>query len=380
MAMLVLASTAFFNSIFSPPKVLLRRRIAYQRLAIMNFTIALLSAIISIVIAWLTRAIWALLASSIVTLIWMVIALYFWKPVWIPRFGWDKSIVRYYLDFGSRVQIAEFLDVTLDHIDDLWTNLILGDVALGFYSRAYKFATYPRTFLALPIQSVSSSTFAALKCDRQRLSKAFFRVNSLLVRTGFLVAGWLVIIAPQFIKLFLGENWLPMLDAFRLLVIFALLDPLKGSIANLLISVGRPQSLITIRALQLVVMIVGLFTLGRNFGIEGVGIAVDLMLLVGIILLYADVKPYVDFSIPRLFSAPLISLGIAIAFTFLMLKSLGSGRSDWLLLVLESLIFCGVYILALVSLEGKVLYHSIAEIIKLSPWHDYFDAKFKGRG
>lgn len=379
MVLFVLTITGFFNSIFSTPKALLMRRIAYQRLAFMSLTSAMLTAIISILIAWQTRSIWALLASSIVTLIWMVVVLYLWKPVWIPRFVWDPSIIRYYLHFGGRVQISGFLDTALDHIDDLWTNLFLGDLALGFYSRAYKFATYPRTFLAFPIQTVSNSTYAALKFDRQRLSQAFFRVNALLVRTGFLLSGWLVIIAPQFITLFLGEDWLPMLDAFRLLAIFALLDPLKGSIANLLISVGKPQKLISIRTAQLATLGVALFVLGRNLGIEGVGIAVDLMLLVGIFMLYAYVKPFVDFSIRRLFTAPSISLAISVALTTLTFRTLGSNLSPWAELVLGSLVFIGSYLLALFLLEGRVLLHSISEIIELSPWRDQLRVFFKGR-
>jgi O-antigen/teichoic acid export membrane protein len=379
MVLIVIASTSFFNSLLGTPKVLLMRRIAYQRLAFMSLTSAILTAIFSILIAWISRGIWALLASSIVTLVWMVVVLYLWRPVWVPRFAWDWSIIRYYLNFGGRVQISEFLNTTLDHIDDLWTNLFLGDLALGFYSRSYKFATYPRTFLALPIQTVSNSTYSALKFDRQRLSQAFFRVNALLVRTGFLVSGWLVVIAPQFIALFLGENWLPMLDAFRLLAVFALLDPLKGSLANLLVSIGKPQSLITIRTWQLVILLLALFTLGKNFGIEGVAVAVDLMLLVGIFLLFGHVKPYVDFSIRRLFTAPLFSLSAAGTFSFLVLDSWRHTSSHWLLLAIGSIVFCGIYLLVLILLEGRLLCQSFEEIIRLSPWRDKFEGFYADR-
>ena len=199
--LIIAALTVGMTRLFGTPKLLLIRRIQHRRLAILELTGTLLAAVFSILIAWLTVSIWALLTSSIVGLIWSFMVLYLWKPVWRPRFAWDHSTVRYYLTFGGRIQVANVIGVVIDNIDDLWTNLYLGDMALGFYSKAYKFATYPRTILALPIQKVSTGTFAELKYDRNGLSKAFFRTSALLVRSGFLLAGWLAMIAPEFIMI-----------------------------------------------------------------------------------------------------------------------------------------------------------------------------------
>ncbi len=197
--------------------------------------------------------------------------------------------------------------------DDLWTLRYLGDTALGYYSRAYTFATYPRRVLAGPVNQVAGGTYAELKSERKRLSQAFFRTNALLVRSGFLMAGLLALIAPELIAILLGEKWMPMLQAFRLMLVYTLLDPIKMTVGDLFVAVGRPELVLRVRLGQLVVMIVGLFALGTRYGIAGVALAVDAMVVVGIVVLLWQARRYVDYSGRQLFLAPTLALALGLA-------------------------------------------------------------------
>ena len=53
--------------------------------------------------------------------------------------------------------------------------------------------------------------------------------------------------------LLLGEKWLPMLDTFRLMLVFSMLDPIKITVASVLVAVGKPNLVGQARAIQLVV-------------------------------------------------------------------------------------------------------------------------------
>jgi O-antigen/teichoic acid export membrane protein len=216
------------------------------------------------------------------------------------------------LRFGSRNLMAAMLLKALDRVDDLWAGLYLGKMPLGHYSRAYAFATYPRRVLAAPINQVARGTYAELKGDRLRLSKAFFRINAFLLRSGFYFAGLLALVAPEFIHLILGEKWLPMLDAFRLMLVFTLLDPVKITIAYVFVALGRPERVVQTRALQLVVLLAGLFLLGPRLGIAGVALAVNGMLVVGIVIMLWLIQAHVDFSVARLFVTPGLALAMGL--------------------------------------------------------------------
>jgi O-antigen/teichoic acid export membrane protein len=244
----------------------------------------------------------------VVTLALAVVAFYLWRPVWRPRLLWAADTVRYYLRFGSRTMAESALSEALDNLDDLWTGAALGPAALGLYSRAYTFATYPRRLLAMPVNAVAGGAYAELKTQRLALSRAFFRTNALLVRSGFLLGGLLVLVAPEFTRLALGERWLPMVPAFRLMAVFTLLDPIRVTVSSLFVAVGRPEQVVRTRLAQLAAMVVGLFVLGARWGITGVALVVDGVLLIGLGWLLARARAHVDFSAARLFGAPLLAL------------------------------------------------------------------------
>jgi O-antigen/teichoic acid export membrane protein len=57
------------------------------------------------------------------------------------------------------------------------------------------------------------------------------------MRAGFLFSGVLVLVTPEFVRILLGDRWLPMVTAFRLMTIYALLDPLLLTAGNLLTAI-----------------------------------------------------------------------------------------------------------------------------------------------
>jgi O-antigen/teichoic acid export membrane protein len=353
LALLVLAFTGYGGQLAQTPQLILTRRVMHRRLALMQFLRTVFAALVAVGLAWRGATLWALLSTDVVALVLTVSALFIWRPVWRPRLAWSAPTVRYYLRFGSRGFVAVLLLRALDRVDDIWAGLFLGKTPLSFYSRAYRFATYPRSILSEPINAVAGGTYAELKEDRPRLSRAFFRVNAFLVRSGFLLAGWLALIAPEFVRLLLGAKWLPMVDAFRLMLVFTLLDPIKVTVGKLFLAVGKPEQLVRARSVQLVVLLAGLFLLGLPYGIEGVALAVNIMLVVGMAILLRGAKAHVDLSLRGLFGVPGVALlaGLALGRGVSLLA--GADSSDWRAAAVKSFVFLFVYAVVLLALEYR---------------------------
>ena len=206
-ALIVITLATAGLEITQTPRLILVRRVVHRRLALLQFADALLSTALAVGLALMGVTLWALLATDLSLMFVSIVGLFIWRPVWRPWFSWNREVVRYYLSFGSRNFGAGALLLALDRVDDLWTLRYLGDTALGYYSRAYTFATYPRRILAGPVNQVAGGTYAELKGERKRLSQAFFRTNALLVRSGFFLAGLLALIAPELIAILLGDKW-----------------------------------------------------------------------------------------------------------------------------------------------------------------------------
>lgn len=345
------------------PRFILTRRVVHRRLAVLDLLTAVFTTIIAVCLASRGFGLMALLATDIVTAILAGLFLFLWRPVWRPRLLWLHDTVRYYLRFGSRTMAESALSEAIDNLDDIWTGAYLGNNALGLYSRAYTFATYPRRVLAFPVNLVAGGTYAELKEARRQLSQAFFRTNALLVRSGFLFGGLLVLLAPEFTRIALGEKWLPMIPAFRLMAVFTLLDPIRVTVSQLFVAVGQPGRVVQIRVIQLTALIAGLYLFGRAWGIVGVALVVNGVLLLGLAPLMRAARDYVDYSARRLFIGPGMALASGTAAAQVALWALCRAvacPNDWITGITKAMIFSAVFGGVLFAIEREDISHMIA--------------------
>ncbi len=364
----VIAATEFLDSLTNTGRMILIKQVVFSRIALINLLQAVATTLGAIWLAYLGFGIWSLVATDVIAALVVVVGFYIYRPVWSPRLGWDPAIVRYFLSFGWRTFLSNLLLQALDRVDDLWTGYALGEKELGFYSRAYTFATYPRRVLAAPLNSVAAGTYAQLKDQPKRLSQAFFRVNAFLIRTGFLFAGLLALVAPEFIRLVIGVKWLPMLPAFRLMLVYTMLDPIKVTIASLFVAVGEPENTVRARAAQLIVLVIGLFILGNMYGIAGVALAVDVMLVVGIALLLWQARSYVQFSLRRLFLVPTVALAIGMGFARLAILAPGVLGSPWRTGGVKLVVFIPIYAAVILAFERDQLSEILKVFRRLGPF------------
>jgi O-antigen/teichoic acid export membrane protein len=360
-----IAATQLIDNLTATPRAMLAREVQHRRIAIIEFINTGLTTVVAISLALAGYGIFSLVATDIVAAIVGIAGYYLFYPFWRPGFSWTPHLVRYFINFGRRSFFATLLGESLDKVDDIWTGLYLGDIALGFYSRAYVFATYPRRIVANPVSDVAASIYAALKYNKSQLGRAFHLINTFLIRVGFAMAGILALIAPEFILIFLGEKWLPMLVAFRLMLLYIMLDPIKHTIANLFIAIGKPEIIIKIRLIQLCVLMIGLLIFADGFGIAGIAIAVNLMALAGIILLLIRAKMEITVTIHKLFVVPVIGLVSGLLITYLVIPYAWLELYPWLSLCVKS----GIFIVIYSGVVGILERQEILEAVKLIKEH-----------
>jgi len=215
-----------------------------------------------------------------------------------------------------------------------------------------------------PVTSVFFPAFAKLQNNREKLSKAFVRVANLLVRSSFLFASLFIIITPEFIRLFLGEKWLPMQLTFQLMLIYALLDPLMLLVTQLVTAVGEPQTLTKAQFWQMIFFIPAVIIASQQFGIEGVAVMADLMLLVGFALILPRLRRFVDFSLRNMMAVPLLAVAVSLPLTLLLLYWLPTAHPA-VILSQKIISLTTFYFLILLIFERTRLEKSIALLTQL---------------
>lgn len=314
----VLILVHFLSNLSQVQETLMRKNLTFRQLAATDMAASITMTIVAPLLAWMGWGVWALVAEQL-SGIGMRFALT-WGPFrqWKPRLGWKEQTIRWFWEYGKPSWMASNLNYLLDRFDDFWIGTVLGEVPLGLYSRAYEFAHYPRRVLANPLVTVFIPIFARLQNDRLQLSQAFFRSAYVILRSGFVMAGAFGLLMPEFIRYVIGDKWLPMLGTFRLMLIYTALDPVLLLVSGILLAVGRPGELRQSALVQTLFFVPAVVLGARLWGINGVALAADGMLLIGAVWLYVPLREVVDFNPMRLVVWPTLALILAWGSGFLV--------------------------------------------------------------
>lgn len=357
----------FVQASYSTQEAVLAHQVNFQRTIVLELVSSSVSLAIAPLLAWMGWEVWSLVIGIyLVNALIFFIGLNLYRMPWRPSLKFDRALAGENLRFGWTVVVGKQLTYALDQFDDFWAGLALGNRALGFYERAFQFARYPRQVIAEPLSGVFFSTYAKFQNDPSLLSRSFFISNSLIIRMNGLFSLILFVIAPEFVSQFLGKQWLPMVFTFQLMIIYSFLDPLLLSAGNLLIAVGQPGLLTRNRFIQLVFFIPLVIGLSDQYGIEGIGVAADVMLLVGVIGLLKLARKYVHYSTWKMFLPPLLGLALGASAGFVSPALIGPAN-PWVLMILKGGVASAVYSVTLVLLERKVYRRMATELRTILP-------------
>lgn len=341
--LLVCALFELLRSFNDVAEATLRRKLQFRRLSILDVSGSITMTVVAPAAALAGAGVWALVVERVVGQVIRLFGLWVYRPPLKLSFAVDLQLLRWYFNFGRFVFLNYNLNFLLNRFDDFWVGSILGSSALGYYSRAFESARFPRRILSAPLLDVFFPAFARLQGDREALSKAFFRLCSLIVRMGFLLFGGLALAAPEFVAVVLGEKWLPMVVALQLMLVYMLFDPLSAACANLITALGHPDQNTGIRLAQVICFVPSVILLGHLFGINGVAVAADLMLALGLVLSLRVIRRFVDFSLWRLFFVPTLSLTSAVGAATAVTSWVGYA-SDWTSLLVKLASMTAVYV------------------------------------
>lgn len=347
----------FLASLSQLQETFLRKSFAFNKLAATDVIASVVMTAVAPPLAWRGYGIWALVAEQVSGFLTRFLLTWGIFRPWKPRFGWDRSVARWLFSYGANNWAAGNLTFLLDRFDDFWIGTSLGNQMLGYYAKAYEFAHYPRKVIANQLVSVFTPAFAVYQADRQNLSKSFYRSAYLILRAGMAVSGLLALVMPEFIHYVIGDQWAPMLWTFRIMLIYTIIDPLLMLIQNFFLAIGRARELRDIAVTQALFFLPAVVLGAYLWGINGVAVAADLMLVTGILRAQKTLRTTVDFSWSKLIGLPSLA--------FLLGSALGIGLEYFLSLtfpyglILKPSAFAGVFFVFLMVAEREDLYKGL---------------------
>ncbi len=284
-----------FNSLTLIQLNILKKQVAFKRIAMINLTAVVIGTILSIICAYTGWGVWSLVvkvvASAIIgcILYWSICA---WRPQW--TFSWNSFLGLF--KFGGFM----FLNTIVLTIYSNFIQLIIGRVfsssALGYYTQARKIEDIPRSSFSSVVTNVIFPVFSSIQDDLERVKNAAKKsMKALLYINSPLMILMIVVARPLFLILF-TDKWAQAISYFQLMCIAGIVvTPIELN-CRYIISLGKSSINLKIVSFQCISALV-LILCGIHWQIIGV--------LIGFVL-----SRYVSYVVSAIYSGRLLQYGL----------------------------------------------------------------------
>jgi O-antigen/teichoic acid export membrane protein len=252
-------------------RALLTREMDFRTLELTTMVANAAGGAAGIALALLDYGAWAIVGQQIVVAVVSSLLVWFVSP-WRPRLMFSRTSLRSMIGFSGNVFLTRILFYVNRNADNLLIGRYLGPTALGPYALAYNVMLAPISRLTWPIVEVFFPAFSQLQSDPERIAGAWIRVNRVIGAITVPAMLGLIVVAPEFVDVILGEQWEDAIPVIRLLAWVGLLQSLQGLNSSILQARDRTQLL---RRYSVIVVVASLtaFGVGVQWGIVGVAAA-----------------------------------------------------------------------------------------------------------
>ncbi len=267
-----------------------RKQFIYQLSGIM------VDFIVAVTAAFLLKNVWALvfglLAGNAVRFFMSYII-----HTYRPRLCFDLEKLRELFGFGKWVLGSSVLTFLITQGDDIFVGKMLGVAVLGFYQMAYKISNIPTTEIAHVISQVTFPAYSKIQDDLPRLREAYVKVLKLTAFLSFPIAGLILVLAPDFTAIFLGEKWMPMVPEMQVLALAGLVRSITATSGTIFYAVGKPKIDTKWQILRLIVIVALIYPFTARLGILGTSIVVFLSIFISNIGFSLDAIKIIEYNI-----------------------------------------------------------------------------------
>jgi PST family polysaccharide transporter len=333
---------------------LLTRELAFRTRFFPEVVPAVCGSLVTIGLALNGGGIWSLvigdvLRSGLQLLIGFLVA---GRQV-VPR--WHPDIALQLWRYGRAALAGSFLEFALQNVDYALVGLLLGPVALGLYTIAFRVAILPFLLITYVIAGVAFPVYARIATDGPAVNRVMQVTMRACCSVVFFMGAGLATLAPFLVVL--GHRWQPAVPVARFLGIYICLRS-AAFMVSMLLRVVSPTANALLRGAWVLLLIALIATAGRA-GISAVG-AIQVIVaapMLGAFLLVT--RSLSGISVGQLL-VDMARLGVAALIAAAATTALHQGvgalsnpTSVGALLILGAT-FCGVYALALALIMPRV--------------------------
>lgn len=350
-----LSISFIFSGLSSVQQAILERQFKFKSLAIRSLLAVIIGGIVGVGMALLNFGVWSLVGQQLYSSFVQVLVL--WRVSdWRPGFKFSVIHAKELFTFGINISAFNIINFFNRRADDLLIGYFLGLVALGYYSVAYKLLLVMMQVLISTTTKVALPIFSRLQGEPERLLSAFYTATQFTGLIVFPVFLCVPVLAPEFIKVFFGEQWIQSIPVLQVLSLIGPVHLIFFYNNSVILALGKPSWRLWIQVINTATNVVG-FALAVKWGIVAVASAYVIRgyLLLPISLLAINKLVKINLTnYLRLYIVPLVASGVMVATILATKYLLGTLVKSWILLVISLLLGISIYIFTILVISPKL--------------------------
>jgi O-antigen/teichoic acid export membrane protein len=223
-----------FSSLGVVQNALLVKKLDFKTKSLINWVATLTAYVIGIILAMNGFGIWSIVVLNL-AIVLINTALLWITSSWLPSFFFSWQRLKELSSVGSNVLGDTLVNYWSRNADNFLIGKYVGSEGLGIYSRAY-------TIMLLPIRNITAvlirvlfPAFSTIQNDLAKIRSVYLKTIRYIAFITFPAMFGLAMLAPEFVVIFFGDQWLAMIPILQWLAVlgaFQSIISLNGVIYN----------------------------------------------------------------------------------------------------------------------------------------------------
>jgi teichuronic acid exporter len=238
--LIVYGGKLLFQNTYVIPMALMRKELRFGELSVIRVIANLGEAVAKVGLAAAGFALWCFVLAPLVRVLITGIGVQMCKPWW-PHLRFKFSSARSYLSYGLSTSASQVLYQFYSNIDYQVVSYYFGHGALGLYSLAFRIVLEPVLVVSGVVTDAAFPAFARMRHDREHVISQFISFTRLNLITVLPILVLLFLVAPEFILVCIGPEWVPAAPAVQVLCVVGVLRSMSVIAPSVLYGIGKPN-------------------------------------------------------------------------------------------------------------------------------------------
>jgi O-antigen/teichoic acid export membrane protein len=260
--------TMVFDGAMSPRSILPQREMKFGRWMTITNGGAICGVILTIVLSFVLRDVWALAIGSCSENVFRCLLSYIVCPG-LPRLGWDRAAVRDLYGFTKQGLGMSFLNLIFTRTDIFVLAKLYSATALGVYTMAVYLVQTPSVFLTNMLVQTLLPTFAHVQDDKERVNRILIEVTSWMILLGLPATVGCYLCGSSLLRLIYGTRYEGAAGPLAVAAVVVFLSLLNVVITSVFAGMGRPGLHRRAVTASAVIMMIAIYPACKLFGVVG---------------------------------------------------------------------------------------------------------------